>query len=179
MPDKAPRTQTQSLIDPSVFRHTVPNSKPERLRRMLTPQSAVFIGGPFITTAIEYCRARGFQGRIHVVNPRRTEIAGIACVPNVASLPEIPDVAYVAVPNTSVVELIRELSQFGVAGTICNSSGFSEMHGGEQAQLALVEAAGPMPVIGPNCPGVANFVDRCVFMMTISEIMKGLAALRL
>ncbi|MER9597286.1 acetate--CoA ligase family protein [Mesorhizobium sp. M0244] len=118
-----------------------------------------------MVTAIEYCRSRGFQGRIHVVNPRRTEIANIRCVPNVASLPEIPDVAYVAVPNTSVVELVRELSQFGVAGTICNSSGFSEMQGGEQTQLALVEAAGDMPVIGPNCPGVGNFVDRSVFMM--------------
>lgn len=165
MHSKAGRTQTQSAMDPGVNSHTAPGSKRERLKRMLTPQSAVFIGGPFMTTAIDYCRATGFQGRLHVVNPRRAEIAGIPCVPNVASLPEIPDVAYVAVPNTSVVELIRELSQFGVAGVICHTAGFSEMHGGEQYQQALVEAAGAMPVLGPNCPGMANFLDRSAFMM--------------
>lgn len=149
----------------SLNRDAAPESKFGRLKRMLAPQSAVFIGGPFMTTAIEYCRARGFQGRIYVVNPRRTEIAGVPCVTNLSSLPEVPDLAYLAVPNTVVVELTRELSQLGVAGAICHTAGFSEMHGGEQYQQALVEAAGAMPVIGPNCPGVANFVDRSVFMM--------------
>ncbi|PSH56529.1 CoA-binding protein [Phyllobacterium sophorae] len=166
MPSRSGSTQTtQSFMEPNLSRHTAPESKLERLKRMLTPQSAVFIGGPFMTTAIEYCRAIGFRGRLHVVNPRRAEIAGIACLPNVASLPEVPDVAYVAVPNTSVVELIRELSRFGVGGVICHTAGFSEMHGGERYQQALVEAAGDMPVIGPNCPGMVNFLDRSAFMM--------------
>lgn len=130
-----------------------------------------------MVSAIEYCRASGFQGRIHVVNPRRNEIAGVPCVPNLASLPEVPDVAYIAVPREGVIELVRELSKIGVAGAICNSSGFSEMHGGE-SQLALVEAAGTMPVIGPNCPGVANFADRSAFMMESfgeHEVKRGVA----
>lgn len=140
-------------------------SKYDRLKQMLSPQSAVFIGGPFMTTAIAYCREIGFRGRIHVVNPTRPEIGGIACVPNLASLPEVPDVAYVAIPNTGAVDLIRELSEIGVGGVICHTAGFAEMHGGEKHQRALVEAAGPMPVIGPNCPGIANFLDRSAFMM--------------
>ncbi|MET2833078.1 CoA-binding protein, partial [Mesorhizobium shangrilense] len=145
--------------------HTAHDRRRERLKRMLTPQSAVFIGGASMVPAIEYCHARGFQGRMHVVNPRRSELASVPCVPNIAALPEVPDLAYVAIPRNNVVELVRELVQFGVAGAICNSSGFSEMHGGEKAQLALVDAAGEMPIIGPNCPGVANFADRSVFMM--------------
>ncbi|WP_438397341.1 acetate--CoA ligase family protein [Caballeronia sp. DA-9] len=144
--------------------HTAQFSRRERLKRMLTPQSAVFVGGAALTPAIEYCRARGFAGRMYVVNPRRTEVAGIACIPDLAGLPEVPDVAFIAIPREGVVQLVRDLSQLGVAGAICNSAGFSEMQGGE-SQTALVEAAGEMPVIGPNCPGVANFADRSVFMM--------------
>lgn len=115
--------------------------------------------------AVDNCRARGFQGPIYVVNPRRSELAGIPCVPNIASLPEVPEVAFIAVPRENVVGVVGELSAIGVAGAICNSAGFSEMRGGEQAQRDLVAAAGEMPVIGPNCPGVANFADRSVFMM--------------
>ncbi|MES0213722.1 acetate--CoA ligase family protein [Mesorhizobium sp. M0028] len=137
----------------------------ERLKRMLAPQSAVFIGGASMVPAIGYCRARGFRGPVHVVNPRRSELAGIRCVSNVASLPEIPGVAFLAVPRQNVVSVVKELSGLGVAGAICNSAGFSEMHGGEESQRELVEAAGEMPIIGPNCPGVANFADRSVFMM--------------
>ncbi|MER8576799.1 acetate--CoA ligase family protein, partial [Mesorhizobium sp. M1374] len=137
----------------------------ERLKRMLAPQRAVFIGGASLVPAIDYCRARGFRGPIHVVNPRRSELAGIRCVPNVSSLPEVPDIAFIAVPSENVVGLVRELSEIGVAGSVCNSSGFSEMHGGEKSQRDLVEAAGDMPIIGPNCPGFANFADRCAFMM--------------
>lgn len=137
----------------------------ERLKRMLSPKSAVFVGGAATVPAIDYCRARGFRGKIHVVNPRRSELAGITCVPNLTLLPEIPDVAYLAVPRESLVGVVREASEIGVGGAICNSSGFSEMHGGEKSQRDLVEAAGGMPIIGPNCPGVANFVDRSVFMM--------------
>ncbi|MER8961744.1 acetate--CoA ligase family protein [Mesorhizobium sp. M0701] len=142
-----------------------PNSRSERLKRMLTPRSAVFLGGAAMIPAIEYCRARGFRGRIHVVNPRRSELAGIPCLPSVASLPDAPDMAYVAVPRENAIDLVRELSQFGVAGAVCNTSGFSEMQGGQRSQLDLVEAAGDMPIIGPNCPGVANFADRSVFIM--------------
>ncbi|NGO54681.1 acetate--CoA ligase family protein [Allomesorhizobium camelthorni] len=136
-----------------------------RLKRMLAPQSAVFIGGASLIPAIENCRARGFQGRIYVVNPRRSDLAGISCVPDIASLPDVPEVAFIAVPKENVVGVVGELSAIGVAGAICNSAGFSEMRGGEQSQRDLVAAAGEMPIIGPNCPGVANFADRSVFMM--------------
>ncbi|WP_210161219.1 acetate--CoA ligase family protein, partial [Mesorhizobium amorphae] len=137
----------------------------ERIKRMLAPQSAVFIGGASMIPAIDNCRARGFRGSIYVVNPRRSELAGIPCVPNVASLPEVPEVAFLAVPRENIVGVVKEISELGVAGAICNSAGFSEMHGGEKSQRELVEAAGEMPIIGPNCPGVANFADRSVFMM--------------
>ncbi|MCV3243941.1 acyl-CoA synthetase (NDP forming) [Mesorhizobium robiniae] len=136
-----------------------------RIKRMLSPKSAVFIGGAAMIPAIEYCRARGFQGEIFVVNPRRNELAGVKCVPTISELPIDPDVAFLAVPRDGLIGVVRELASIGAGGAICNTSGFSEMHGGEESQRQLVEAAGEMPIIGPNCPGVANFADRACFMM--------------
>ncbi|WP_189406960.1 acetate--CoA ligase family protein [Mesorhizobium sp. M1A.F.Ca.ET.072.01.1.1] len=137
----------------------------ERIKRMLSAKNAVFVGGPAIVPAVAYCRACGFRGNIYIVNPRRRELAGITCIPKVAGLPVVPDVAFLAVPHEKLASVVRDLSKIGVAGAICNSSGFSEMRDGENAQRALVKAAGEMPIIGPNCPGVANFADRSVFMM--------------
>ncbi|MER9883950.1 acetate--CoA ligase family protein [Mesorhizobium sp. M0118] len=145
--------------------HTASESRRNRLKCMLTPKSAVFVGGSSTVPAIDYCRQRGFGGRIYVVNQTRSKLAGIECLRSVASLPEIPDLAYVAVPRNNVVELVRELSAHGVSGAVCNTAGFAEMQGGQKLQHDLIEAAGGMPIIGPNCPGVANFADRSVFMM--------------
>ncbi|WP_170231674.1 CoA-binding protein [Pseudonocardia kunmingensis] len=42
--------------------------------------------------------ASEFRGRVHLVNPRRREIGGRVCHPDVAALPEAPDVAVVCIP---------------------------------------------------------------------------------
>ncbi len=46
-------------------------------------------------------------------------------------------------------------------GAICHAAGFSELgDGGTPLNDALIEAAGDMPVIGPNCWGMLNLLDR-------------------
>ena len=49
------------------------------------------------------------------------------------------------------------------AAPICFAAGFSETGSydaeGEKLQAALIEAAGDMPVIGPNCYGLINYAD--------------------
>ncbi len=139
--------------------------KQARLKKMLTPHSAVFIGGSNLIPPINYCRYNGFTGRIYVVNPFKSEIADIPCVPTLADLPETPDLAFISVRKEMVVELIAELAEIGVAGTVVISAGFSEIKAdGVERQAAFIEAAGEMPVLGPNCPGFANFVDHAAFM---------------
>ena len=135
------------------------------LQRMLRPQSAVFIGGSVIEEAIDYTRFNNFDGAIYVVNPLRETLAGLPCYPTLADLPAVPDIAYIGVPKNLVVETIQALSEIGCGGAVCDSSGFSEIEGeGVGLQAAFVGAAGDMPVIGPNCPGMANYLDNAVFM---------------
>lgn len=136
-----------------------------RLKRMLTPARVAWFGGCGIAPAIGYMKANGFAGDALAVNPRRAEIAGLACVSDVADLPWVPDLAILVIPKEAVVDTVRSLAHRGCAGVICVTSGFSESAGGAGREAALIEAAGDMPVIGPNCPGLANFLDGSAFMM--------------
>ena len=68
-----------------------------RIKRMLNPESVVFIGGSNLVPAIDYAHSKGYRGRIHVINPFHNEIAGIACLKSADQLPEIPDLGFVSV----------------------------------------------------------------------------------
>jgi len=140
-------------------------TKSQRIKRMLNPESVVFVGGSNLVPAIDYTRGKGYQGRIHVVNPFHDEIAEIACLKSVDQLTEIPDLGFVSVPKEHVIDSVKALAKLGVIGTVCNSAGFSELKDdGIDREAELIEAAGQMPLLGPNCPGFANFVDNSAFM---------------
>jgi len=131
------------------------------LRRLLYPGSLVFLGGERVGSAIEACRKAGYAGRIHVVHPKRSEIAGIRCAPAVAALPEAPDAAYLAIAAEQTIQAVGELAQMGAGGAVCYASGFSELGTdlGRERHRRLVAAAGDLAVVGPNCFGVINYVN--------------------
>jgi acyl-CoA synthetase (NDP forming) len=137
----------------------------DRLKRMLNPARVAWFGGGGIGPAIDYMTANGFAGEALAVNPKRSEIAGLSCVPSVADLPWAPDLAILVIPKEAVIDTVRALSARGCGGVVCITSGFSESADGAARQAELIEAAGEMPVIGPNCPGIANFLDSSAFMM--------------
>jgi acyl-CoA synthetase (NDP forming) len=83
----------------------------------------------------------------------------VTSYPSVASLPEIPDLAVVAVPATAVLTEIEACAARGVRSAVIYSSGFAETgpDGVElQARIAAVATAGDMRVLGPNCLGFFN-----------------------
>jgi acyl-CoA synthetase (NDP forming) len=136
-------------------------SRIEKMGRLLAPKSIAFIGGRIAEMAIEKCQSIGFEGEIWPVHPNRTKVAGFACFPSIDTLPSVPDAAYVGVNRNLTVEVVGGLSRMGVGGAVCYAAGFSDMgEAGKQIQQALVAAAGDMPVVGPNCFGLINFLDR-------------------
>jgi acyl-CoA synthetase (NDP forming) len=74
-----------------------------------------------------------------------------------------PDAAFVGVNRNLTIDIMRELSEKGAGGAICYASGFSEavkeLPDGQELQAKLVEAAGNMAVVGPNCYGFINMLD--------------------
>ena len=130
------------------------------LDRFFKAKSVVFIGGKDLLVPINEIRRRKFKGKIFVVNPKRDKILGISCYKSVNELPNSPDAAFIAVPAKNVVQTVRELNQINCGGVVCYAAGFKEIgHQGLSLETHLIEACGNMPLIGPNCYGIINYID--------------------
>ena len=134
-------------------------AKRHNLKRLLEPKHIAVIGGVEAGNAVLSSRALGFDGPVWAVNPKRTELGGVPCFPSVEDLPEAPDAVFLAVPRTAAVDTVRKLRDRGAGSVVGYTAGFREL-GGEGADLeaALVEAAGDLALVGPNCFGTLNFV---------------------
>ena len=128
-------------------------------KRLLKPRHIAFIGGRDATIAVREARRCGFRGQMWAVNRKRTDLDGVACVPSIAELPEPPDAVYLAIPADGVTTALRELEHMGAGGVVCFSAGFKET-GDAQAERELIKATGEMALIGPNCYGMINYVDK-------------------
>ena len=133
------------------------------LDRLIRPRTIAVFGGREARRVIEQCDRMGFAGEIWPVHPTQESVLGRRCYRSVAELPDAPDAAFVGVNRMLTVDIVRELSARGAGGAVCYASGFSEaiaeLAGGADLQQALVEAAGAMPIVGPNCYGMINGLD--------------------
>ncbi|BDW84641.1 acyl-CoA synthetase [Roseicyclus marinus] len=134
------------------------------LARLMRPASiAVVGGGTWCAAVVEGCRRIGFAGPVWPVHPTRPEIAGLPAFASVAALPEAPDAVFIGVNRAASIEVLGALSAMGAGGAVCFASGFrestSETGDGAALEAALVAAAGPMRILGPNCYGFLNLLD--------------------
>ena len=129
------------------------------LDRLLRPRTIAVIGGTAARRVAEQCDGAGFTGEVWPVHPTRRTVAGRAAYANVAALPAAPDAAFVGVNRQATVACVAALSQRGAGGAICYASGFREAADGDALQSELLVAAGDMPMIGPNCYGLLNYLD--------------------
>ncbi|MGH6879990.1 acetate--CoA ligase family protein [Hypericibacter sp.] len=131
----------------------------QNLRRLFAPRHVAFIGGGEAAEAARQCQKIGFGGPMWAVNPKRPDLAGLPCLPRVEDLPEAPDAVFLAVPAPLTVKTLATLAQRGAGGVVCYAAGFKEIGAeGRALEQALIEAAGSMAVIGPNCYGLLNYV---------------------
>ncbi|HMS95946.1 MAG TPA: CoA-binding protein, partial [Tabrizicola sp.] len=85
---------------------------------------------------------------------------GHPCFASVDDLPEAPDAVFLAVPARAAIEVTRRLAKRGAGGIVCYTAGFREAGGdGAAMEAALVEAAGDLALIGPNCYGAINYTS--------------------
>lgn len=130
------------------------------LARLLRPASIAVIGGAEAEMVVRQCDKLGYAGEIWAVNPSRDEMLGRPCYASVAELPGVPDAAFVAVNRHRTLEVVEALAALGAGGAVAYASGFKEAGAeGAELQRRLVEASGPLPVIGPNCYGLINYLD--------------------
>ena len=130
-----------------------------RFSRLIRPRSVAVIGGREAARVAEQCDRMGFTGALWPVHATRDTVAGRPAFRTVADLPDAPDAAFVGVNRHATVDVVAALSRAGAGGAVCYASGFLEAGDGGALQHALVEAAAGMPIVGPNCYGLINFLD--------------------
>jgi acetate---CoA ligase (ADP-forming) len=129
-----------------------------RLERLLRPRSIAVLGSGWAVNVIEQCQKMGFAGPVWPVHPTKASIAGLKAYASLQDLPEAPDAVFIGVNRHATIDVVRELSAMGAGGAICFASGWSEA-GEPELQASLIAAAGDMPILGPNCYGVINYLD--------------------
>lgn len=130
------------------------------LSRLFRPQHiAIFGGGAWCASVVDQCHKMGFAGEVWRVNPK----GGDGVFTSVSELPAAPDAVFVGINRFATIDVVRDLSNMEAGGAVCFASGFSEAAledaDGTQLQIQLLEAAGDMPILGPNCYGFINAVD--------------------
>lgn len=157
------------------------------LDRLVRPDSVAIIGASADPRKLggrplAFLRKHGFAGRIYPVNPGVTHIGDLTCYPDVASLPEIPDVGLILVGRDRVAAAVSQLSDRGADAAIVLAGGFAESgEEGKWRQEELTAAAGDVRLLGPNTIGLFNVSDRTMLSpsgsLECDEIPRGSIAL--
>jgi acetyltransferase len=103
--------------------------------------------------------ASGYEGRIYPVNPNAEKINDLISYSNIDSLPEIVDLAVVALPVASSLEVLNEIAAKGIKNFVLYAAGFKETGpSGLKSEETLLELAKKynLNILGPNCLGFVN-----------------------
>lgn len=157
-----------------------PGAVPDWFPALTAPRSVAVVGATdkretFSGAVLTNLVAHGFAGRIFPVNPRRDEVAGLACAPDLASLPERPDCVVMVVSADLAVAGIEEAASMGVPAGIVVASGFTEGGAGEAgaartARLREALASSGMRVLGPSTTGLINLRDGFVPRAALNQL---------
>ncbi|MEK7876269.1 MAG: acetate--CoA ligase family protein [Pseudomonadota bacterium] len=106
-----------------------------------------------------YLRKHGYTGRIIPVNPGRAEIFGEQAYPNLQSVPDAIDHAFIMVPADAVGAALEQCVAKQVPVATIYSDGFAETGVAgrrKQEELLKIARAGGVRVLGPNCIGILS-----------------------
>ncbi len=157
----------------------------EAIRCLLAPKSVAIVGASadfskFTGRTVKYVLKHRYPGKLYAVNPGRTEVAGIPSFPSVRDLPEPVDTVFIQIAAKGVPAVIAQCIEKKVKSIILHTAGLGESgEEGEAAQArikACVREAG-IPVVGPNCAGIANLTENVVLSPVVcyelDEIPRG------
>jgi acyl-CoA synthetase (NDP forming) len=137
----------------------------DALHALFHPRAVAVIGASDDTTKHGYIvltnvRNTGFQGGIYGISRRLTDVEGIPCFPDLASVPEPVDTAFLAIPAEAAVQAVRDCARAGLKAVIVGSAGYAESldAGGaeRQAELQRIAVDEGIRIVGPNCNGIYN-----------------------
>ncbi len=137
---------------------------PRDLNRLLRPKAiAVVGGGAWCRQVVMQCQKIGFEGAIWPMHPSADDICGLPVYRSLGEMPSAPDATFIGVNRDATIGIVSQLATMGAGGAVCFASGFLEAQAedasGADLQQHLLDAAGDMPFLGPNCYGFVNYLD--------------------
>jgi acetate---CoA ligase (ADP-forming) len=142
----------------------MPVGRSQELGELFAPRSVAVIGASNRPESVGTILFRnilqsGFKGVAYPVNPVWTSVSGVHCYPDVASLPDVPDLAVVIVPAALVSGVVEEIGRAGTRGVVVISAGFREIGGDgipREEELIRLARKYRLSLVGPNCFGLLN-----------------------
>ncbi len=128
------------------------------LDSLFDPASVAVIGaslrpGRVGSTVWRNLRGGKFAGPVYAVNPKYHELDGVPVAARLKDLPQVPELAVICTPPSTVLALISQLGALGTRAAVLLTAGLSA----EQKQQ-IRDAAKPhlLRILGPNCIGLLS-----------------------
>ncbi|MBF0204497.1 MAG: CoA-binding protein [Desulfamplus sp.] len=127
--------------------------KPQHIAVVGASEKAGTIGNALMQNLID----GGFSGKLSPVNPKHKTIHGYDTFKSVSLLQTKLDLAIIATPINTVIDIVSECVEKKVGGAIIISAGGKEI--GEKGKeieekIQQIAYAGGLRIVGPNCMGI-------------------------
>ena len=135
------------------------------MRKVFQPKSLAIIGasskegsvGRQIFSNLLYGE---FKGKIYPINIKHTYVLDQVAYKTIDKLPEIPDLAIIAIPEGEVLKVVKSCGKFGVKSIVIVSEGFGERGNNEGIALrhVLIRIATKygIRIFGPSSIGIIS-----------------------
>ena len=149
------------------------------LNKLLRPQKIVIVGATERETMagfasrmfLEQCRER--MEDLYLVSLKNDRVFGVTCYRKISDIPGKIDIAVICTPKTTVPALLEDAAEQGAKGAVVFASGYGETKLPEDVRMEeeLTAKAKDLDiaVMGPNCAGFLNFVDRVFALVFCSR----------
>jgi acetyltransferase len=133
------------------------------LEALFLPTSIALIGasdreGSLGSLVLRNLKHGGFKGSIWPVNHRHSTVDGQQAWPSVQALPQVPDLAVICTPASTVPDIVAALGHKGTRAAIVVTAGLKQPSGIATLTLeqSMLDAARPhlLRILGPNCIGL-------------------------
>jgi acetyltransferase len=135
--------------------------KSHYLRALLAPTSVALVGasgkaGSDGRILLENVLGGGYEGALHVVNPRHRRVLARRSFPSLTAVAKPIDLALIATPTAAVADVLEDAARAGVKAAIIFSAPPADDTEGQRwrGKLAAIAGAGGIRMLGPHSFGV-------------------------
>jgi len=106
----------------------------------------------------------GFDGNLWPINPKRDEIFGVKCYPDLRSTPRPADLALMIIPAAAIPETLASGAEVGLKSAVVYAAGFGDggrpesIERGKKLKSQLNNL--DISVCGPNCMGLVGIREK-------------------